>query len=336
MTAKHRQWLITGGCGFIGRNLVRRILRETSDRIRIFDNESVGTRDELFAALQDLPGDHSARLDCMRGDVREQTPLIDAARDCDAIVHLAANTGVPASVEDPLADCTTNVLGTLHCLEAARTHHVTHFVFASSGAATGECTPPVHEEVVPHPCSPYGASKLAGEGYCSVYWHLHNIRTVVLRFGNVYGPYSSHKSSVVAKFIRQALQGIPCEIYGDGTQTRDFIYVEDLTSAVLKASELDHGGEIFQIATSKEHTVNEVAEYIKQELAARGKEMVIRHTRPRKGDIQRNYSDTSKANCALNWQSTVAIAKGMGITTQSWIQAKQGPSRTTPGQGNDR
>ncbi len=311
-----RQWLITGGCGFIGRNLVRRILRETTDTIRIFDNESVGTPDELFAALKDLPGNHASRVECLRGDIREQAPLLQAARNCDVIVHLAANTGVPASVEDPLGDCTTNVLGTLHCLEAARTHNVSHFIFASSGAATGECDPPVHEEVVPHPCSPYGASKLAGEGYCSVYWHLHKIRTVVLRFGNVYGPWSSHKSSVVAKFIRQALQGIPCEIYGDGTQTRDFIYVEDLTDAVLKASRLDRGGEIFQIATSKEHTVNEVAKYIKKELAARGIDMDIRHTSPRKGDIQRNYSDTSKARCALSWQATVSIAEGIRQTVR--------------------
>ena len=132
-----------------------------------------------------------------------------------------------------------------------------------------EVEPPIHEKLAPKPVSPNGASKLAGEGYCSAYYRTFGVKTVALRFGNVYGPGSTHKSSVVAKFIKQAIGGEQCEIYGDGSQTRDFIYIDDLTEAILKAAmyqkepgqpgNLLPWGEVFQIATNKEHTVNEVA-----------------------------------------------------------------------------
>ena len=130
------------------------------------------------------------------------------------------------------------------------------FVFASSGAPVGEVKLPIHEELAPHPVSPYGASKLAGEGYCSAYYRTYGLETVALRFGNVYGPGSTHKGSVVAKFIRQALAGETLEIYGDGTQTRDFIYVDDLIKAIWQASRVPNiGGEESQIATNRETTL---------------------------------------------------------------------------------
>ena len=131
-----------------------------------------------------------------------------------------------------MLDCTTNVFGTLNYLEACRHNAVPRFVFASSGAPIGECKPPIHEELAAHPVSPYGASKLAGEAYCSAYARSFGIETVALRFGNCYGPLSNHKSSVVAKFVRDACR--PCvEIYGDGHQTRDFIFVEDIVEAIM-------------------------------------------------------------------------------------------------------
>jgi UDP-glucose 4-epimerase len=235
-------------------------------------------------------------------------------KDVDVIVHLAANTGVVPSVEDPRADMETNVIGTLNMLEAARQKGVKRFIFASSGAPAGEVEPPIHEEIAPHPVSPYGASKLAGEGYCSAYFRTFGIKTVVLRFGNVYGSGSSHKSSVVAKFIRQGLKGETCKIYGDGEQTRDFIFIDDLIDAVLKAAIFDSGGEIFQIATSEEHTVNEVAEFLKEELEQKGAVMNLEHSSARNGDVRRNFSDITKARKFLGWQAEVDLREGIRRT----------------------
>ena len=140
-----------------------------------------------------------------------------------------------------------NIVGTFNFLQAARHNNVSRFIFASSGAPAGEVVPPIHEELPPHPVSPYGASKLAGEGYCSAFNKTYGVETVMLRFGNVYGPGSLHKGSVVAKFIRNAIDGEPLVVYGDGSQTRDFIYIEDLIRAVLLASEVPNvGGKFFK------------------------------------------------------------------------------------------
>jgi UDP-glucose 4-epimerase len=212
-----------------------------------------------------------------------------------------------------------NVIGTLNVLEAARQKGVKQFVFASSGAPAGEVEPPIHEEIAPHPVSPYGASKLAGEGYCSAYYRTFGLKTVVLRFGNVYGSGSSHKSSIVAKFIRQGLKGETCEIYGDGKQTRDFIYIDDLVDAILKAAMFDSGGEIFQIATSKEHTVNEVAKILKEELRQKGAGFHLVHSSPRKGDVRRNFSSTAKARKFLRWQAEVDLREGLRRTVDWFL-----------------
>ena len=237
-----------------------------------------------------------------------------SVKDIDVIVHLAANTGVAPSVENPQADMEANVIGTLNVLEAARREGVKRVVFASSGAPAGDVEPPIHEEIAPHPVSPYGASKLAGEGYCSAYYRTFGITTIILRFGNVYGPGSSHKSSIVAKFIRLGLKGEKCEIYGDGKQTRDFIYIDDLVDAILKAAAFHTGGEIFQVATSRENTVNEVAEILKEELGQKGIAMLLEHGLSRKGDVRRNFSNTDKARKFLGWQAEVDLREGIKRT----------------------
>ena len=194
------------------------------------------------------------------------------------------------------------------------------FVFASSGAPVGECEPPIHEELAPHPVSPYGASKLAGEAYCSAYYRTFNLDTVALRFGNVYGPLSSNKNSLVAKFIKQSIQGEICEIYGDGTQTRDFIFIDDLVKAILKATTLDIGGEIFQIATNQEHTINEVSEILKKQLKKNHDiDMKVSYSEPRLGDVKRNYSDTSKAMKQLGWKAATDLNEGIKKTVDWFV-----------------
>ena len=333
----YKNWLITGGCGFIGTNLIKKLVQEGGFYIRIVDNLSVGTRDDLRAICKFdeckshniIPSPASVPpsetfVTLFVGDILDEDLALKVAQGMDVIVHLAANTGVAPSVENPRMDCRVNVLGTLNYLEAARHNDVKRFIFASSGAPIGEVTPPIHEEIVPHPVSPYGASKLAGEAYCSAYFKTFGLNTVALRFGNVYGPLSKHKNSVVAKFFRNALQGKTLEIYGDGSQTRDFIFIDDLLQAILLASEKDVGGEVFQIATFRETTVNEIAYKIKDIVEeALGIKVNIEHKDPRLGDVKRNYSDTSKAKKMLGWECRWDLEHGLRATAKWFLELRK-------------
>jgi len=320
--------LITGGCGFIGTSLIDALLQSgCSQPIRILDSLVTGTPEDLaeVADFETLKSDQlpqaTKQVVLVQGDIRDVALTEQVAQGVSTIVHLAANTGVGPSVEDPRLDMECNVIGTFNMLEAARKQGVKKFVFASSGAPAGEVEPPIHEELPPHPVSPYGSSKLAGEGYCSSYNKTFGIDTICLRFGNVYGPRSKNKASVVAKFIKQALAGETCAIYGDGTQTRDFIYIFDLIRGIQTAMEAPVGGETFQIATGRERTVGEVAELIAQNLKSHGKTMNITHEAKRLGDVMRNYSDTSKAKAMLGWQAQMQISEGIDETIR-WFLAR--------------
>lgn len=324
------KWLITGGCGFIGTSLIRSLVEQGGHYVRVLDNLTTGTRDDLAlvadfferssSELTEQPG----RVELIEGDILDESLTRDVSAGMDVIVHLAANTGVGPSVEDPRKDCMTNVLGTFNMLEAVRHNQVKRFVFASSGAPAGEVVPPIHEELPPHPVSPYGASKLAGEGYCSAYKRSFNIDTVALRFGNVYGPGSVHKSSVVAKFIKQALDGQQLEIYGDGTQTRDFIFIDDLTRAImLAATEGNIGGETFQIASNRETTVHEMTELLVQHLSQKsGIKVNVINGQVRVGDVKRNYSDTTKARTRLQWQPETTLNDGLAKTIDYFLKQR--------------
>lgn len=313
--------LITGGCGFIGTSLIEYLIADNpSISIRILDNFSHGSPQDLAevaafkSASAETCGQHKGIV-LIEGDIRDMNSVLRCTKGITGIVHLAANTGVGPSVEDPRLDMECNVIGTFNLLEAARLNDVKRFVFASSGAPVGEVDPPIHEEIAPHPVSPYGASKLACEGYCSAYARTFGLHTVGLRFGNVYGPRSKKKTSVVAKFIRQALAGQICEIYGDGNQTRDFIYISDLVQAIALALKFESGGEIFQIATGIERTVLEVAQLISGELLkSTGVTMKLSHGTARTGDVLRNFSDTTKAQTQLGWKPMMNIKEGIAAT----------------------
>ena len=318
-------WLITGGCGFIGLRLVSHLIQQPSSHIRILDNLSVGARSDL-AKICDFVENTSPEASAISppgpvvqlvvGDILDEQVVAQALQGVDTVVHLAANTGVGPSVEDPRSDCLINVIGTFNLLEAARSAQVKRLVFASSGAPFGEANPRIHEELAPHPVSPYGASKLAGEGYCSAYYRTFGLEAVALRFGNVYGPGSTHKGSVVAKFIRQAFAGETLEIYGDGTQTRDFVYVDDLIKAIWQAATVPGvGGEVFQIATNRETTLHELTELLVEELGNAGvKDVLVRHASSRLGDVQHNFSDTTKALNVLDWQAKTSLKNGVRNT----------------------
>jgi len=361
-SSKPLRWLVTGGCGFIGTSLIKRLISEGGHHIRILDNLSVGNRSDLAQVCDfqeisaenlssnlsshtsDLTSSLSPLASLIIGDIKDPETCINCAKDVDVIVHLAANTGVFPSVQDPRSDMEANVMGMFNMLEAARTHGVKRFIFASSGAPVGECNPPIHEELPCHPVSPYGASKLAGEAYCSAYFRSFGIETVALRFGNVYGPGSGHKNSVVAKFIKQAMSGETLEIFGDGSQTRDFIYIDDLIDAIYKAatltsnlaslssksnlsppsSNISIGGEIFQIATNKETTVAEMTEMLAAILKENGiTKFEVINGEKRVGDVMRNFSDTSKAKNKLRWEPLLDLQNGLRETLNYFLESQK-------------
>ena len=306
-----KKWLITGGCGFIGTRLIASLLEEDGNRICVVDNLSVGSKQDLLnitefleveTADTELVFHRAVPCTLVVGDILDEDLACRLASQADVIVHLAANTGVGPSVENPRADCHANILGTLNYLEGARRSSNVRFIFASSGAPLGEvASPPIHEDLPANPVSPYGASKLAGEGYCSAYFNSFGVETVALRFGNVYGPGSIHKSSVVAKFIKKALAGEVLEVYGDGKQTRDFIFLDDLINAIKAAASKEGvGGEKFQIATNRESTVGEVAEMLCEILSSHGiLNIKLVNGEARVGDVMRNFSDITKAKEVL-------------------------------------
>lgn len=331
-TRKMKKWLITGGCGFIGLSLIKSLLKQGNNYIRVIDNLKVGSIsdleevcsfyevavDKIISSELSVLIDEKKKVEFVEGDILDRNLAKKVVLGFDYVVHLAANTGVAPSVIDPRMDLEVNVIGTFNYLEAAKASNVERFIFASSGAPVGEVTPPIHEETVPHPVSPYGSSKLACEGYCSSFFRTYGLDTVCLRFSNVYGPLSINKESLIAKFIKQAINGDTLEIYGDGKQTRDFIFIEDLVQAIqLAATTPLIGGEIFQIATSKETTLDEVVKHLLPLLTAYGiKDHNITFSKTRRGDVLRNFSDTSKAQNVLGWRNRVSLAEGLDETVK--------------------
>lgn len=328
-----QKWYVTGGCGFIGSSLIEMLGRDGGEEhsFRVFDNFTVGRPADIVARLgavldvrqrsvTEVAGNAvwEPGVTVVQGELADAEALKSSMTGAEIVVHLAANTGVPKSVEDPVKDALANVMGTVNVLEAARANAVGRVVSASSGAPLGVQEPPIHEEMAARPMSPYGASKLASEGYCSAYYHSYGVEGVSLRFSNVYGPGSGHKSSVVAKFIRQALDGEQLEIYGDGSQTRDFIYIDDLTKAIqLAATVPGLGGETFQIASNSETTLTELVERLSGVFAQAGLEFPTPVNGERRtGDMLRNYSDTTKANTVLGWQPSVGFDDGLQRTLE--------------------
>ncbi len=304
---------MTGGAGFIGANLVRLLLNKGYE-IRILDNFSANRR----AYLTDL------NLEVLEGDILDSEAVDRAVAGVTGVVHLAAQTGVPGSLADPRRDCEMNVIGTLNLLEACRHAGVSRFVFASSNAPLGRQSPPATEDKAPLPISPYGASKLAGEGYCLAYHGSWGLGTVVLRFANLYGPFSAHKNSVVAKFFKDILAQGQITIEGDGQQTRDFIYVGDLCQAILLALESDISGEIFQIATGVETSILDLATRV-EEMLGGGVEM--QYGPPRRGDIRKNYSGINKVRDMLSWSPTLGLEDGL---RETWRWFKRWPMALEP------
>ncbi len=305
--SNRRNVLITGGCGFVGVNLAR-YLHGKGYHIRILDDLSAANPDHR----QILTGAGSPEI--IRGDIRDGAAVKRALEGAEAVVHLAASTSVTESLENPKGFWDINVNGTLNLLETCRAAGIVRFVFASSNAAVGEQTPPINEKMIPKPLSPYGASKLAGEALCSAYFHSFGMQTVALRFANVYGPHSDHKTSVIALFLKWAAEGRPFTIYGDGEQTRDFVHVEDISQAIHRSLQAESvGGEIFQIASGRETSINDLVRLIAR---VTGREIRTVPQPERKGEIRRNYSDIAKAKKILGFEPVVQLEQGLRALVQ--------------------
>ena len=301
--------LVTGGAGFIGSNFVR-IAIGSGHQVTVLDDLSVGD----VRYLAGLP------VRCVEGSILDETLVRAEVAVHDAVVHLAAQSGVPRSLDNPRGDCQLNVIGTLNVLEGCRRARTgrngPRFVFASSNAVLGRQTPPATEQQAPLPISPYGASKLAGEAYCLAYHGSWGMSTIALRFGNVYGPYSAHKKSAVAKFLGDIFTTGSITIDGDGLQTRDFVYVDDLCRALLCAVQSPVEGEVFQIATGAETSIYALSEMIQETV---GRPIESRRAQARSGDARRNFSSIAKAAAMLDWRPQVPLEEGLRLTYQWFL-----------------
>ena len=293
--------LVTGGAGFVGATLVRRLVT-SGYRVRVLDNLSTGDAAHLAGVDADL----------VKGDIRDADTLDDAVAGCDAIIHLAAAGSVIGSVADPHSNFDANVVGTFRVLDAARRNAVPRVVQASTGGALiGDATPPVDEQSLPKPLSPYGASKLAGEGYAHAFARTYGVRTVAVRFGNVYGPWCARKHGVLNAFFTALRTGQPLVIYGDGTASRDYVHVSDIAAALQLALENPDipGGTVVHAASGVETTTSALADLCRRAAGQPGHPVEYRPARP--GEVGRNFASYDLARRLLGYSPAVRIEDGI-------------------------
>lgn len=304
--------LVTGGAGFIGSHLVERLLADGA-RVRVLDNFSTGTRANLpFAAK------FRRQLDVIRGDIRNRAAVERASRGVRVIFHQAAMRSVPRSVKDPLGANEHNVTGTLNVLEAARRGRVPRVVYASSSSVYGARPElPKREEQPPAPISPYAVSKVAGEQYAAVWTRLYGVETVGLRYFNVFGPRQDPKSeyaAVIPRFILWGLKGKPLEVHGDGTQSRDFTYIDNVVEANLLAARApEAGGEVFNVGCGARVSLLEIVAKLE---AILGRRLSLKHTPPRAGDVPHTLADVGKAKRLLGYTPLVDFDEGFQRTVE--------------------
>jgi nucleoside-diphosphate-sugar epimerase len=304
-------WLVTGGAGFIGSNIVAELLHR-GERARILDNFATG-REENLASLP-------AGFELIRGDVRDLEVCRRAVAGVDYVLHQAALGSVPRSIENPLETHAANVTGTVNLLVAARDAKVKRFVCAGSSSIYGNNpTLPKREDMLPMPISPYAVTKLAQEQYCLSFAEVYGLETAVLRYFNIYGPRQdpdSQYSAVIPRFFRAALAGRPPEIYGDGEQSRDFTFVADCVEANLLAAVRPlRQARVFNVAGGRRVSVNEIWREIRR-LAGTTVEPNYLPARP--GDVRHSLADTAAARADLGWEPRVALAEGLEITRRSY------------------
>jgi nucleoside-diphosphate-sugar epimerase len=308
------RYLVTGGAGFIGSHIVEELVRR-GQQVVAFDDLSSGKEKNLSGVR--------ARIDLRVESITNLPAVQSACGQCDYVVHLAARTSVPRSVQDPLETNTVNIDGGLNVLLAARDRRVRRFVYAASSSAYGETpTLPKLESMSASPISPYGLTKYVGELYAQVFGRVYGLENVSLRFFNVFGPRqdpSSQYSGVLSRFMLALIQGQDPVVYGDGEQSRDFTYVDNIVDEVLRACEAkDVSGMVFNGGTGERITLNEV---LKQLEGITGKKIRAKHEPERAGDIRHSQADTSLARKMLGYQPLVNFEEGLRRTWEWYKKA---------------
>jgi nucleoside-diphosphate-sugar epimerase len=309
------EFLVTGGAGFIGSNIVSSLLAR-GHTVRVLDNFLTGKKENLAA--------FAGRVELIEGDLRDANTMRRACDGVAFVIHQAALPSVPRSVADPILSNDINVTGTLNALVAARDAKVQRFVFASSSSVYGD-TPelPKRETMPPRPISPYGLQKLTGETYCRLFWQLYRLPTVSLRYFNVFGPRQDPQSqyaAVIPKFVTAMLRGESPIIFGDGTQSRDFSYVENVVEANLAACRAGEAafGNAYNIARGDRITLLEFVRLLNEIL---GTSIRPTFTAPRAGDILHSQADITEAMRDLKYQPGVDFREGLRRTVE-WYRSR--------------
>jgi UDP-glucose 4-epimerase len=304
---KGRNILVTGGAGFIGSNLVDTL--SSVAKVIVFDNMSSGLMSNLRKSRN--------LIKIVKGDILDKDRLKEVMADTEYVFHLAANVGNVKSIEDPTFDMEVNIKGTINVLEACVNSHIKRLVYSSSGAIFGEAKYiPIDEEHPVHPESPYGVSKLAAEKYCFAFHKIHGLPVTALRYFNAFGPRqkSSRAANVISVFFSRIREGKPLTIYGDGTQTRDFVSTRDIIQAnVLAATQPGAIGEVFNVATGKEYDLNFIIKIINR---ISGKENKVNYTTPRAGEVQHSRANIEKICRVLGYRPQTDIEKDIQQTWQ--------------------
>lgn len=305
--------LVTGGGGFIGSHLVDRLLAQGHE-VRVFDNFSTGSRDNLRSV--------ESEVELIEGDVRSYERAHHAVRDCDVVFHQAALPSVPRSIQDPLTSNEVNGVGTLNVLLAARDAGVERVVYASSSSVYGaDPTLPKHEGLPPAPISPYAVAKLAGEGFCRSFGAVYGLDTVALRYFNVFGPRQdphSDYAAVIPGFISAFLAGRSPLIHGDGEQSRDFTYVDNVVEANLLAARANGvRGLTFNVAAGRRSTLNELVAELR---SISGRDISAEHGPERPGDVRHSWADLTRAGTALGYHPRIDFPEGLRRTVAHYAE----------------
>lgn len=302
-------YLVTGGAGFIGSNIVCELVKE-GHRVKVIDNFVAGKRENLEDVVD--------KIELIEGDIRDLELLREIIKGCDYVLHQAALRSVPKSMADPASYDEVNVKGTLNVLMAASEAKVKRVVYASSSSVYGDSTRlPQREDQMPRPISPYAATKLAGEHYCRVFSKAYGLEAVSLRYFNVFGPKQSLESEyavVIPKFITSMLKDEGPPIHGDGKQTRDFTYIDNVVQANLRAVTCNGvSGEVFNVACGKSYSVLELVKFLNEIL---NKDIKPKFVSPRPGDVRHTKADITKMKRLLGLSSKVDLVEGLKKTAQ--------------------